>query len=242
MAEQERKVAPAYSLMIRELLPDERPRERLRHYGEASLSTSELLAIILNTGMKGESVIAMSQRLLSERDGLRGLYQMNFEELATQRGIGESKACKIKAALELGRRLAALSPEDRVTIESPDDVVRLYGVEMAALEQEQLKVVLLDTRHRVIQHHALYTGSVNSAQVRLGEIFRDAVRVNATAIIIAHNHPSGDPTPSAADISLTADAVRSGELLDIAVLDHLIIGQGRWVSMKRLGLGFRTEP
>lgn len=237
----EKAPAPAYSLMIRELLPDERPRERLRHYGESSLSTSELLAIILNTGIKGESVLALSQRLLSEQDGLRGLYQMNFEELARQKGIGESKASKIKAALELGRRLAALSPEDRVAIEGPDDIVRLIGVEMAALEQEQLRVVLLDTKHRLIRHPMVYQGSVNSAQVRLGELFRDAVRMNATAIILAHNHPSGDPTPSSADISLTADAVRSGELLDIAVLDHLIIGHGRWVSLKRLGLGFDTR-
>lgn len=157
------------------------------------------------------------------------------------RGIGEAKACRIKAALELGRRLAAAAPDDRVAIEGPEDVVRLIGVELEALPQEQLRVVLLDTRHRVIREQMVYQGSVNSAQVRLGEVFREAVRHNATALILAHNHPSGDPSPSAADIGLTADAVRSGELLDIAVLDHVVIGHGRWVSMKRLGLGFRPQ-
>lgn len=241
MTEIPRDRPPVYSLMVREMLPDERPRERLRMFGEGSLNTSELLAIILNTGMKGESVISMAARLLHDQGGLHGLYRMSFDELASTRGIGESKACKIKAALELGRRLSAAAPAERVAIEGPDDVVRLVGVEMAALEQEQLRVVLLDTRHHVIRHRTIYTGSVNSAQVRPGELFRDAVRANATAVIFAHNRPSGDPTPSVADIELTADVVKSGQLLDIAVLDHVIIGQGRWVSMKRLGLGFAID-
>jgi DNA repair protein RadC len=152
--------------------------------------------------------------------------------------MGESKACKIKAALELGRRLAAEAPDERMAIEGPDDVVRLLGVEMEALLQEQLRVVLLDTKHRVLNVKMVYQGTVNSAQVRPGELFRDAVQMNATAVVLVHNHPSGDPAPSAADIALTVDAVRSGDLLDIKVLDHLIIGRGRWVSMKRIGLGF----
>lgn len=233
--------APAYSLMMRDVLPEERPRERLRHFGERSLSTTDLIAILLNTGVKGESVVRIAERLLHDTGGLRGVHQLGFEELARMRGIGEAKACRIKAALELGRRLAAAAPDDRVAIEGPEDVVRLIGVELEALPQEQLRVVLLDTRHRVIREQMVYQGSVNSAQVRLGEVFREAVRHNATALILAHNHPSGDPSPSAADIGLTADAVRSGELLDIAVLDHVVIGHGRWVSMKRLGLGFRPQ-
>lgn len=238
MVSPQRDAAPVYSLMMRDVLPEERPRERLRHFGERSLSNTDLLSIILNTGIKGESVMTMSHRLLNEAGGLRGLYRMEFEDLARTRGIGVSKACKIKAALELGRRLAAAAPDERVSIEAPDDVVRLLGVEMEALSQEQLRVVLLDTRHRVIREHMVYQGSVNSAQVRLGELFRAAVQHNATAVVLVHNHPSGDPTPSPADVSLTIDAVRSGELLDITVLDHLIIGHGRWVSLKRLGLGF----
>lgn len=232
---------PVYSPMMREVLPDERPRERLRKYGEGSMGTADLLAILMNTGIKGESVMSLSQKLVNESGGLRGIYQMDFEELARMRGIGEAKACRIKAALELGRRLAAAAPDDRVAIESPDDVVRLLGVELSTQEQEQLWVVLLDTRHRVITRRMVYQGSVNKAQVRIGEIFRDAVRVNATALILAHNHPSGDPSPSSADIDLTADAVRCGQLLDIGLLDHLVLGHGRWVSMKRLGLGFRVD-
>lgn len=218
--------------------PEERPRERLRTYGENTLQTAELIAIILNTGIKGESVLSMSQRLLVEHGGLPGLYRLDFEELAHTRGIGESKASKIKAALELGRRLAAASPEERLTVHGPEDLFQLLGVELAALDHEQLRVVLLDTRHRVLSVRTVYKGSVNQAQVRVGELFRDAVRANATAQILVHNHPSGDPAPSAADISLTADAVHCGKMLDIAVLDHLVIGQGRWVSLKRLGLGF----
>lgn len=232
---------PVYSPMMREVLPDERPRERLRKYGEGSMGTADLLAILMNTGIKGESVMSLSQKLVNESGGLRGIYQMDFEELARMRGIGEAKACRIKAALELGRRLAAAAPDDRVAIESPDDVVRLLGVELSTQEQEQLWVVLLDTKHRVITRRMVYQGSVNKAQVRIGEIFRDAVRVNATALILAHNHPSGDPSPSSADIDLTADAVRCGQLLDIGLLDHLVLGHGRWVSMKRLGLGFRVD-
>lgn len=227
--------------MMRDVAADERPRERLRRLGESSLSASELLAIILNTGIKGESVLTMSQRVLRDGGGLRGLHRLDFEELARMRGVGESKASRIKAALELGRRLVAESPEERLVVNGPDDIFQLLGTEMASLEQEHLRVVLLDTRHRVISVKTVYRGSVNQAQVRIGELFRDAVRANATAQILVHNHPSGDPAPSAADISLTADVVRCGELLDIAVLDHMVIGQGRWVSLKRLGLGFASD-
>ncbi|MBA2759622.1 MAG: DNA repair protein RadC [Chloroflexia bacterium] len=227
--------------MMRDVAADERPRERLRRLGESSLSASELLAIILNTGIKGESVLTMSQRVLRDGGGLRGLHRLDFEELARMRGVGESKASRVKAALELGRRLVAESPEERLVVNGPDDIFQLLGTEMASLEQEHLRVVLLDTRHRVISVKTVYRGSVNQAQVRIGELFRDAVRANATAQILVHNHPSGDPAPSAADISLTADVVRCGELLDIAVLDHMVIGQGRWVSLKRLGLGFASD-
>ncbi len=233
------EAVPVYGgLMMREILPEERPRERLREFGERSLSTTDLIALMLNTGIKGESVVRVAERVLSDSGGLRGLYQMRFEELAGQKGVGVAKASRIKAALELGRRLAAAAPDDRVAIEGPEDIVRLLGVEMEAQTQEQLTAVLLDTKHRVIRTTMVYQGSVNSAQVRIGELFREAVRLNATAVIYAHNHPSGDPSPSAADIALTADIVQCGRLLDIAVLDHVVIGHGRWVSMKRLGLGF----
>lgn len=229
---------PGYRLMLREMAPDERPRERLKLRGPSALSDGDLLAIILNTGLVGETVTDLSQRLLAEHGGLRGLFRLEISELASIRGLGDAKAVRLKAALELGRRLAALSPEDRPQVTSPDDVANLLQIEMAALEQEQLRVVLLDTKHRILGTRTVYHGSVNQAQVRVGEIYRDAVRQNATAIVAVHNHPSGDPTPSAADVSLTVEMVRAGEMLDIDLLDHLIIGQGRWLSLRRLGLGF----
>jgi DNA repair protein RadC len=232
---------PGYRLMLREMAPDERPRERLKLRGSAALSDGDLLAIILNTGLVGETVTDLAQRLLAQHGGLRGLFRMDIAELAQLRGLGDAKAVRLKAALELGRRLAALSPDDRPLVGSPDDVANLLQIEMAALEQEQLRVVLLDTKHRIIGTRTVYQGSVNQAQIRVGEVFRDAVRQNATAIVAVHNHPSGDPTPSTPDVSLTLELVTAGKLLDIELLDHLIIGQGRWVSLRRLGLGFPKE-
>lgn len=230
-----------YRLMIREMPPDERPRERMRIAGSHSLSNSELLAILVNTGIRGEPVTLMAQRLLRESGGLSGLIRMDVDEISRVKGLGPAKASKIKAAIELGRRIAALTAEERPKIESPEDVINLIGMEMAALEQEQLRVVLLDTKHHVLGIRMVYQGSVNAASIRRGEVFRDAVRLNATAIILVHNHPSGDPTPSSADVSVTMDLVEAGGLLDIRVLDHMVIGQGRHVSMKRLGLGFAKQ-
>ena len=229
---------PGYRLMLREMAPDERPREKLKLRGPSALSDGDLLAIILNTGIVGETVTDVSQRLLAQHGGLRGLFQMEVAELARVRGLGDAKAVRLKAALELGRRLAVLAPDARPQVGSPEDIANLLQIEMAALEQEQLRVVLLDTKHRILGVRTVYQGSVNQAQVRVAEVFRDAIRQNATAVVAVHNHPSGDPTPSAADVALTVEIVAAGRLLDVELLDHLIIGQGRWVSLKRLGLGF----
>lgn len=225
-------------LTIKELPADERPRERMQLRGPQSLSNADLLAILLNTGLKGEPVTAMAERLLVTFNGLAGLLRADLEEIAAERGLGPAKATTLKAALELANRLGALRSEDRPQIASPDDVVDLLGLEMAALEQEQLRVVLLDTKNRIIATRMVYQGSVNQALVRPGEVFRDAVRRNAVGMIVVHNHPTGDPTPSGADVALTAELVKAGQLLDIEVLDHLIIGQGRHISLRRLGLGF----
>jgi DNA repair protein RadC len=227
-----------YRLTIKELAPDERPRERLLLRGAASLSNGDLLAILLRTGIKGEPVTDVAQRLLAEHGGLLGLMKLEAGELASIRGLGSAKASTLKAALELASRLVALSGETRPQIASPDDIVNLLGIEMAALDQEQLRVVTLDTKHRILGSRTIYQGSVNQAQVRIAEVFRDAIRQNAVAVVVVHNHPSGDPTPSAADIALTAELSRAGALLDVEVLDHLIIGQGRHASLRRLNLGF----
>lgn len=228
-------------LTIKELPADERPRERMQLRGPQSLSNADLLAILLSTGLKGEPVTAMAERLLVTFGGLGGMLRADLEEIAAERGMGPAKATTIKAALELAKRLSALRSEDKPQIASPDDVVDLLGLEMAALEQEQLRVVLLDTKNRVVATRTVYQGSANQAMVRAAEVFRDAVRRNAIAIIVVHNHPSGDPTPSSADVALTAELVRAGQLLDIEVIDHLIIGQGRHVSLRRLGLGFSSN-
>jgi DNA repair protein RadC len=229
---------PKYRLMLRELPPDERPREKMLLRGPLALTDGDLLAIMLNTGIVGETVTDVALRLLRDHDGLRGLFQLDAAELARVRGVGQAKAVRLKAALELGRRLAALDPGQRPHIASPDDVANLLRIEMAALDQEQLRVVLLDTKHRVLAIRTVYQGSVNQAQVRVAEVYRDAIRHNAVALVAVHNHPSGDPTPSAADVSLTAELQRAGALLDVDLLDHLIIGQGKWVSLRPLGLGF----
>lgn len=162
----------------------------------------------------------------------------SFEEVCSQHGIGPAKAAQIKAAIELGRRLAVAVPDERPTVRSPDDAAALVQYEMSALEHEELRVMLLDVRNRVLDTVTIYRGSATSAQVRVGELFKAAIRRNATAIIVVHNHPSGDPSPSPEDIALTRSIVQSGNLLDIGVLDHLVIGRGRYVSLKERGLGF----
>ncbi len=218
--------------------PDLMPRERLEQEGAGVLSDHELIAILLRTGTANEGVLRLSARLLEEYGGFIGLQRRDYAEFLTMGGLGPAKAATLKAALEIGRRVAKLPIEDRPAISSPEDVVNLIGFEMAALEQEQLRVVLLDTKNRIIRSPMVYQGSVNEASVRIGELFREAVRVNAVSIILVHNHPSGDPTPSGADVALTVEVVAAGKLLDIAVVDHLVIGQGKHVSLKRLGLGF----
>jgi DNA repair protein RadC len=225
-------------LSVKEMMPDERPRERLMLRGPASLTNGDLLAIILNTGMQGETVTALSQRLLTEHGGLVGLMKLDVVELAQVRGLGPAKAAKLKATMEIASRIVAMGPDQRPKIASPDDVANLVAVEMAALEQEQLRVVMLDTKHQVLAIRTIYQGSVNQAQVRVAEVFREAIRHNAVAIVVVHNHPSGDPTPSSADVTMTLELAKAGKLLDVEVLDHLIIGQGRHLSMRRLGLGF----
>ena len=224
---------------VREMPSEERPRERLATFGPRHLSNTELIAILLRTGSAGENVISQSSRLLSRFDGLRGLGKATYAELCAERGLSEAKTCQILAALELGRRFVSLAPEERATINSPEDVVNLLSAEMSALEQEHLRVLLLNTRNEVMGAEEIYIGNVNSSVVRPAEVFRPGIRANATSLVIVHNHPSGDPTPSGADVSITRDLVEAGKLLGMELLDHLVIGSGqRFVSMKEAHLGF----
>ncbi len=233
---EETRVTSRYT--IHELPTSERPRERLQHHGAAALSNSELLAIILRTGVGGESVLDLSTRLLVKFEGLGGLARASFGELAQERGLGVAKTAQIQAAFELGRRLLITSPKERPQITSPADAANLLLPEMGLLEQEELRTLLLDTKHRVLDSPTVYKGNVNTSVIRVGELFREAVRINCVAMIVVHNHPSGDPTPSPDDVRVTEQIVQAGKLLDIEVLDHLVIGQQRYVSLKERGLGF----
>ena len=227
---------PIYRIM--DLHESDRPRERLASLGPQALTNAELIAILLRVGVKGESAVAVGQRLLNNFGALTGLHRAPFTDLKKQHGLGDAKAAQIKAAIELGRRLTLESPEERPTINSPADAAALVSYEMSALEQEHLRVLLLDRRNRVMETVEVYKGSVNSSQVRIGEVFKEAVRKNASALVVVHNHPSGDPTPSPDDVAVTRAIVQAGKLLDVEVLDHLVIGQGKWVSLKERGLGF----
>jgi len=229
-----------YRPTIHELPASERPRERLQHRGAAALSNAELLAIVLRTGVGGENVLNMAQRLLSTYGGLAGLARASFGELSREHGMGTAKTAQVQAALELGRRLLIASPDERPQITSPADAANLLMPEMELLEQEHLRTLLLDTKHHVLASPTIYVGNVNTSVIRVAELFREAIKLNCAALIVAHNHPSGDPTPSPDDIRVTEQIVQAGKLLDIEVLDHLIIGRQRYVSLKERGLGFAS--
>lgn len=223
---------------IKELPLPERPRERLARLGPAALSTAELLAIILRTGIGGENALLLAGRLLARYNGLAGLARASLSELVAERGLGLAKASQLQAALELGRRLTVALPEERLQIRTPADVAAMLLAEMSHLEQEHFWVLFLDTRNRVLGSEPIYKGSLNQSQVRIGEVFREAVRRNCAGVIVAHNHPSGDPAPSPEDVAVTRELVAAGKLLGIELIDHLIIGHGRWVSLRERGLGF----
>lgn len=229
-----------YAPMIRDIASGERPRERLIRVGATVLSTAELLAIILRSGVPGENVLRLAERLLMEFNDLPGLAQASITELTAVNGIGQAKAVEIKAALEIGRRLVASTPKERPRITSPADAANLLMSEMMFLEKEHLRLILLDTRNGVIGTPTVYVGSLNSSVIRLAELFRAAIKENAAAFIVVHNHPSGDPSPSPEDIRVTRQLVQLGNMLDINVLDHVIIGRQRFVSLKERGLGFDT--
>ncbi len=227
-----------YQARIRDLPATDRPRERLRDAGPGALSNQELLAILLRTGSAKESALTVAARLLGRFEGLVGLARSSFAELCAQHGLGEAKAAQLQAALELGRRVASAQPEERALIRFPIDVANLLQGEMGLLDQEHLRVLLLNTRNQVLATNEVYHGSVSTAVVRIGELFREALRQNAPCIILVHNHPSGDPAPSSEDIAMTRQAIEAGDLLDIEVLDHIIIAHGKFVSMKELKKGF----
>jgi len=222
------------------VIDHETPQWRIREVGASALSDAELLSILLRNGTPGMSAMQLAQKVLIEHGGWRGLQRVDIETLCQSYGIGDTKASVLKASLELARRLLLAEQIQRMQIKSPTDAAQLLMLEMSHLDQEHMRTVLLDTKNRVQAITTVYVGSLNASMVRVGELFKDAVRRNSAAIIIVHNHPSGDPTPSPEDVLVTREIVSAGKLLDIDVLDHLVIGEGRWVSMRERGLGFST--
>jgi len=231
------RTPPTYT--IHQLPEGTRPRERMARLGPRALSDAELIAIILRSGAQGINVIDMATAMMRHYRTLATLARADFTDLQQHHGIGEAKAAQILAAIELGRRVMRASAEERLKADSPEIVVRLLMSELAYAEQEYVKVVLIDTRNTILATPTVYKGTLNNTSIRVGEIFKEAVRHNAAGIIVAHNHPSGDPTPSPEDVVLTQRIVEAGKLLNIEVFDHLILGHNRWVSLKERRLGFK---
>jgi DNA repair protein RadC len=203
-----------YHATVRELPSHERPRERLQHFGPQALSMAELLAIILRTGTRGDNALDLANKLLSKYGGLPGLVRADFRELCAEHGMGEAKSAQVKAALEIGRRLALVQPDTRYRIRTPAEAANLVMLDLAYLDTEQMRILLLDAKGQLV------------------EIFRPAIIRNCPGLILCHNHPSGDPTPSPEDITSTRQLVEAGRILDIELVDHIIIGHQRFVSLK----------
>ncbi|NYE07816.1 DNA repair protein RadC [Bacillus niacini] len=223
------------SFMIRDFPQDERPRERFIQNGPASLSNHELIAILLRTGTKDESVLQLSNRLLTNFEGLRLLKDATLEEMTEIKGIGQAKAIQILAAVEIGRRITNLNHTDRYVIRSPEDGANYVMNDMRFLSQEHFVCLYLNTKNQVLHKQTIFIGSLNASIVHPREVFREALKRSAASIICLHNHPSGDPAPSREDIEVTKRLVECGKMIGIDVLDHLIIGENKFVSLKEKG-------
>ena len=222
-------------VVIRDLPAGERPRERMAQYGPEAMSTVELLAILLRVGSRGESAIRLAERLLAEFGGLAGIAKARVPQLSALPGIGLAKAAQIKAAFELGKRLAASVEGPRPVIRNASDAAALMMEELRYREQECLAAILLDARNQVIRTLVLTIGTLTGSPAHPREVFKEALAHGCASLIVCHNHPSGDPTPSRDDIALTTRLVQAGEIMGIPLLDHLIIGDGRFVSLKEAG-------
>lgn len=223
---------------IRDMPAAERPRERLAMRGPGGLSAAELIAVVLGTGGGGRSAIDVAEDLLARHASVGAMARASDAELAASAGVGVAKAARLAAAFELGRRSVADWPAGRWTIRSPRDVAERLMVEMGRLEREELRVLSLNAKNVVVRVSTAYAGNVSASLVRVGELFRDAVRLDASGVILVHNHPSGDPTPSPDDLHLTAEAIAAGRLLDIDVLDHVVVGHDAWASLRDRGVSF----
>lgn len=225
------------SFTIHDLPISERPRERLQKLGVEALSAQEILAVILGRGVSGESVMVTAQRLLSRFGSLKGLAQASVEELSQVRGIGLAKAAQLKAAFELASRVEGRAEaEDKQIVKTPEDVVNLVGSRLKSKKKEYFLAILLDMRNQLIRVAEISIGSLEASIVHPREVFKEAISASAASVIFAHNHPSGVPEASEDDINLTKRLARAGEIVGIDVLDHIIIGDNNFLSLKREGL------
>lgn len=225
----------SHNFLLRDVPSEERPRERMQQFGAQALSNAELLAILLRTGTYAESAVRLAQKVLIEAGSLRNLVDMNMEQLMTIKGIGSAKALQIQASIELGRRLARTTMSDTITIRSPQDVSTYLMEDLRYLQKEHFVCLFLNTKNHVIGKETLSMGSLNASIVHPREVFRAAIKRSSASIICVHNHPSGDPTPSPEDIQMTARLVEAGQIIGIEVLDHIILGDQNFVSLKEKG-------
>ncbi len=221
--------------LIKDIIKDERPRETLLNKGESFLSDSELLAILINNGTRDKSAIALASEIIEENQGIKNLCNISIEELSKIKGIGLAKACRIISALELGRRVSVASELQKFKISSPQDIGKVYMEELRYRKKEVFRVVLLNTKNVIISTKDISEGSLNASIVHPREVFLEAIKKSANKMILIHNHPSGDPSPSMEDINITKRLISAGQIIGIEVLDHVIIGDGKFYSFKENG-------
>lgn len=225
------------SYTIKDLPLSERPREKLCSFGAESLSNAELLAIIIRTGHREDTAIDVAQRILSlDNRGISFLSDVSIQELTSVKGIGECKAAQILAAIEIGKRLNRRGSYDKVKVNSPIVIVNLMMDEMRYLNKEHFRIAILDTKNQILVIENISIGTLNASIVHPRDVFKIAIKRNANSIILIHNHPSGDPSPSNEDINITQRLVETGNLIGIKVLDHIIIGDNKYISFKEKNL------
>ncbi|MHA6259323.1 RadC family protein [Sporosarcina sp. CAU 1771] len=222
-------------MMIRDVHIADRPRERLIRQGASSLSNQELIAILLRTGTRQESVLVLANRILSTFDKIQDLKDATIEEFMTVKGVGEAKAVQLLAAAEIGKRIYQKHSEGRYTIRSPEDAAAYLMTDMSSLNQEHFVVLFLNVKNEVLHKQTIFIGSLNSSIVHPRDIFREAVKRSAASLICAHNHPSGNPAPSPEDIEVTKRLMEAGSVMGIEVIDHVIIGNHKFISLKEKG-------
>jgi DNA repair protein RadC len=227
-------------MKLRDLPRDEQPRERANAIGLASLTQRELLSILLRTGTRDTDALELADTLLKRFGDVNGILRASLSELCALRGMGRVRAMELKAAIEIGRR-TSLPLAARRQIRTPGDAAHEFVHLLGALEQEEVWIMPLDSRNRALTREMVYRGSLNSASMRVAEVFKAAIRANAAAVILVHNHPSGDPTPSNDDVRVTRELIKAGRLLEVNLLDHIVVGSSNYVSLKERRLGFGDE-